>query len=763
MSPPTADSSEHQSSAISVLLQDALGITPLGTCCKHPNCPVMDLDGQRVMSCRICFSEEKSAGVTQKQSFTAIVDQLQKLQLEQHDETGQGDTVEAQATRKTHNTSGASNSILQQSQTTLESIMKRQSQVHNWEMREKNKEISSLQLTVQQLEQRVKEAETKVDEHVQTIKALRRTIQQDLKVIKTMATHKEKELELSGHSRSSGLRNSNHGATTDTKKAPRAPVTVAKKPLLGQDDNEEKDDDVSESELYSPLKTHYSTLTPPSGSPNNKSPIRSYSSPPKSNQAQRPRLGAVAAAMSGGNDLSQLERRWSHRNLLERSPSTLSLDASVTIPEEHSDHDETDEVLLARLQEQVNGIHDDDDEADEDDSSVDSQENSIFAPPRRSEYWTDADMSIATDPSKIFASFRGGLLDIPKSPPPNRHDKRAPKKKLKIQLDNQERGILKIPSMRSVVRTNSGMSDATGFSTQSDVPLNLMSSHTLPSLYDSQSDVSFAAENEYPMVVCGSGAKPKPSIPGPPSVLNVPVGLDEDGDGGGFLIDDHVMTPTYSIETFQAHKHDTEAGKSNLGDKTLVTVTRARCQDRYGDLGVYTGTILASDGLPHGLGTMNYDSGRVFSGEWSNGHWNGDGKLLNPNGDTFVGAFACGSRHGFGTYTWENGDEYVGLFSHDKRQGEKCKFTFNKSKNVYFGSFVDGMFDGYGEYTFENGCYVGLWSQGRYLKGELRYSNNSSYSGEFKNSLAHGFGIEVSAEGKIRRGVWHEGKPVNFG
>src|SRR3569832_455180 len=76
-SPPFADGESEPSGGIQTPLEEALGLTRKGTCVRHPNCPV--LVNHAVMSCRICFSEEKSVGIQQNKSFAAVVNQLQSM------------------------------------------------------------------------------------------------------------------------------------------------------------------------------------------------------------------------------------------------------------------------------------------------------------------------------------------------------------------------------------------------------------------------------------------------------------------------------------------------------------------------------------------------------------------------------------------------------------------------------------------------------------------------------------------------------------
>ena len=70
------------------------------------------------------------------------------------------------------------------------------------------------------------------------------------------------------------------------------------------------------------------------------------------------------------------------------------------------------------------------------------------------------------------------------------------------------------------------------------------------------------------------------------------------------------------------------------------------------------------------------------------------------------------------------------------------------------------MFEGFGRYEFAGGYYEGDWKEGRYDgAGELMYATGGKYTGEFRNSVAHGFGMEVMPGGRKRRGVWVEGNP----
>jgi len=238
--------------------------------------------------------------------------------------------------------------------------------------------------------------------------------------------------------------------------------------------------------------------------------------------------------------------------------------------------------------------------------------------------------------------------------------------------------------------------------------------------------------------------------------------------------------------------------RAALSATMYLEVTNFPVTDKFGDKGIYTGTlreeeikdsngnaIYAADQqfdqdasghggdsasaaptnlegkqvarIPHGTGTMKYEGGRFYKGDWRDGHWHGNGLLRNANGDSYEGDFVYDARHGRGIYKYENGDVYEGDFTEDRRHG-KGTFLFHNG-SVYRGDFVDGNFQGYGWYEFADGYYEGEWKGGAYDGiGTLQYIDGGSYTGRFAEGKAHGMGEERDADGTIRRGMWNMGE-----
>lgn len=139
------------------------------------------------------------------------------------------------------------------------------------------------------------------------------------------------------------------------------------------------------------------------------------------------------------------------------------------------------------------------------------------------------------------------------------------------------------------------------------------------------------------------------------------------------------------------------SGKSKssyVSNESTVTFVRERLTSpmNFG-LGAYTGsweyerpegegTFIAESGRtyiglwaagkPHGTGRMTYEPGSSYSsyeGQWDQGNFNGNGKLIKSNDDVLEGIFRWGKLHGRGVYRYANGDIYEGEFHLGKKNG----------------------------------------------------------------------------------------------
>lgn len=105
--------------------------------------------------------------------------------------------------------------------------------------------------------------------------------------------------------------------------------------------------------------------------------------------------------------------------------------------------------------------------------------------------------------------------------------------------------------------------------------------------------------------------------------------------------------------------------------------------------GVYEGH-LDSLGEPHGRGTVTWENGGKYDGEWVDGKANGHGIMNYGNGDKYKGGWKDGCRFGQGTHHFKDG-------------------------GVYEGQWCNAAPDGQGKMTLKNGShYEGTWKDGKW-------------------------------------------------
>ncbi len=220
--------------------------------------------------------------------------------------------------------------------------------------------------------------------------------------------------------------------------------------------------------------------------------------------------------------------------------------------------------------------------------------------------------------------------------------------------------------------------------------------------------------------------------------------------------------------------------------------------------GTYTGYLV--DGVQQGQGTMIWEDGRKYTGQWDYGQLHGKGKLTFASGAWYEGAFKKGQLHGTGTYVWTSGNKYEGQWRDGKRQGQgkltyadggwyqgqwsndksngqgtmvwasgnkyvgqwkdnqrtgQGKFTY-KSGAWYEGAFVNGKFHGTGTYVWaDGGKYTGQWKENqRTGTGTMWYTNGDRYEGQWASNKRHGTGTYFFASGTQKAGQWAENKFV---
>jgi hypothetical protein len=177
-----------------------------------------------------------------------------------------------------------------------------------------------------------------------------------------------------------------------------------------------------------------------------------------------------------------------------------------------------------------------------------------------------------------------------------------------------------------------------------------------------------------------------------------------------------------------------------------------------GSTWTYTGDIL--NGLRHGKGTMTYEDGGGYEGDFADDEFHGKGKwTYGKDGERYVyiGDFVGGIEHGKGKLTYPDGEVYEGDWVNGKEHG-KGKIT-TPSGIIFEGDFVDGI-TGKGKFTMPNGdVYEGENVDGKaHGKGKMIYADGDVYEGEWADDMFVK-GKATRADGEVFEGTFVDGKP----
>ena len=173
------------------------------------------------------------------------------------------------------------------------------------------------------------------------------------------------------------------------------------------------------------------------------------------------------------------------------------------------------------------------------------------------------------------------------------------------------------------------------------------------------------------------------------------------------------------------------------------------------------------------FGTVTFDDGNKYIGEWRDDKYHGQGTFTDVNGNKYVGEFRDDKYHGQGTYTHADGDKYVGEFRDDKQHGQGT-YTYGPSSkwagDKYVGEYRNDKRNGQGTYTFGPSSkwagdkYVGEFrdgeknGQGTYTFGPSSKWAGDKYVGEFRNDTFNGQGTYTYADGRVEEGIFKDGE-----
>lgn len=152
---------------------------------------------------------------------------------------------------------------------------------------------------------------------------------------------------------------------------------------------------------------------------------------------------------------------------------------------------------------------------------------------------------------------------------------------------------------------------------------------------------------------------------------------------------------------------------------------------RYNDRSIYVGQF--KDGLRHGIGRLSFSNGDIYEGTWSKGYQHGKGELRFGNGDLYQGGFFKNQFHGQGVYYFSDGSKYDGDWVYHKKHG-KGTFTYRDGE-YYKGDFSKDNMEGKGGfYSLDGTVHFGEWRNNqRNGNGIIHYADGTKEKGFWKN------------------------------
>mmetsp|Transcript_25251 Transcript_25251/g.45427 ORF Transcript_25251/g.45427 Transcript_25251/m.45427 type:complete len:390 (-) Transcript_25251:1767-2936(-) len=193
----------------------------------------------------------------------------------------------------------------------------------------------------------------------------------------------------------------------------------------------------------------------------------------------------------------------------------------------------------------------------------------------------------------------------------------------------------------------------------------------------------------------------------------------------------------------QHHHHDSPvAATTSSVSSGQRKIRRKRIRVSEHGWGVYEGH-LDHLGEPHGSGTVTWENGGKYDGEWVDGKANGHGIMNYGNGDKYDGGWKDGCRFGQGTHDFKDGGVYEGQWCNAAPDGQG-KMTL-KNGSHYEGAWKDGKWHGHGIVRPVNGGeWEGTFQMGKCTVGTLRRPNGELEIGRYDS---------VNPD-DVKEGVW---------
>lgn len=198
----------------------------------------------------------------------------------------------------------------------------------------------------------------------------------------------------------------------------------------------------------------------------------------------------------------------------------------------------------------------------------------------------------------------------------------------------------------------------------------------------------------------------------------------------------------YGTLSFRKGNKNKVIGTFGVDEDKKVFLKETRVKIFFTDGDVYDGDV--DDQLkPNGSGVYETKDGRKYDGKWVHGVKNDPGATITGPGWRYFGAISNNDLTGRGSLAFEGGDLYSGDFSFGFLNGKGVHKSGSITRS---GTFQNNLLNGPGKVVYEGDPYSRKMLEANFKKGEpdgnvtLTYEDGKVYSGFLKEDLPYGKG-----------------------
>lgn len=181
---------------------------------------------------------------------------------------------------------------------------------------------------------------------------------------------------------------------------------------------------------------------------------------------------------------------------------------------------------------------------------------------------------------------------------------------------------------------------------------------------------------------------------------------------------------------------------------------------RYQNGDVYIGEWRGARAV--GYGRVVRPDSSTYEGQWANDAAHGEGVEKYPDGSWYRGGYAQGMKTGFGIFQWAHGPQFCGQFDANVFHGEGSYYWGDG--RIYTGQWMRNEFHGHGRMSWADGqVYDGQYLEGKKEgEGTFIWADARRFTGKWRDGKQHGTGVFYDERGGARRGEWEAGRRMRW-